>query len=65
MPLGSLWLGALGWPEPEPRLARQRSAGGSARRSRRRRAGRPPAWLILRGWLPGPEDLFDPLPMIP
>ena len=21
-----------------------------------------PAWLTLRGWLPGPEDLFDPPP---
>ena len=61
---GSVWLGALEWPEPEPRLARRRSAGGSARRSRRRRARRPPAWLTLQGWLPGPEDLFDH-PVIP
>ena len=60
--VGSVWLGKLEWPEPEPRLARQRSAGGPARRSHRRRARRPPASLTLRGWLPGPEDLFDPPP---
>ena len=43
MPSGSVWLGTLEWPEPEPRLPRQRSEGGSARRSRRRRARRPPS----------------------
>ena len=62
MPSGLVWLGKLEWPKPEPQLARQRSAGGSARRPHRRRARRPPAWLTLRGWLPGPEDLFDPPP---
>ena len=60
MPSGSSWLGALEWPQPEPRLARQQSAGGYAQRSHRRQARRPPAWLTLRGWLLGPEDLFDP-----
>ena len=43
MPAGSVWLGPLEWPEPESRLARQRSTGGLARRSHRRRARRPPA----------------------
>ena len=62
MPSGLVWLGVLEWPEPEPRLARQRSAGGSAQRSRRRRARRPPDWLTLRGLLQGPEDLFAPPP---
>ena len=62
MPAGAVWLGALEWPEPVPRLERQRSVGVSARRSRRRRARRPPAWLTLRGWLHGPEGLFDPPP---
>ena len=62
MPLGSVWLGKLEWPEPELRLARQRSAGGSARRPRKRRACRLPSWLTLRGWLPGLEDLFNPPP---
>ena len=33
MLLGFVWPGVLEWPEPEPRLARQRSAGGSAQRS--------------------------------
>ena len=60
MPTGAVWLGPLEWPEPVPRLQRQRSVGVLARRSRRRRARRPPAWLTLRSWLPGPEDLFDP-----
>ena len=60
MPAGAVWLGPLEWPEQVPRLERQRSVGVLARRSRRRRARRPPAWLTLRGWLPGPEDLFDP-----
>ena len=60
MPAGAVWLGVLEWPESEPRLVRQRSVGGSARRWRRRRARRPPAWLTLCGWLHGPEDLFDP-----
>ena len=62
MPSGSVWLGKLQWPELEPQLARQRFAGQSARRPRRRRARLPPAWLTLRGWLPGPEDSFDPPP---
>ena len=60
MPAGAVWLGVLAWPGPVPRLERQRSEGGSARRPRTRRARRPPAWLTLRGWLHGPEDLFDP-----
>ena len=60
MPAGAVWLGVLEWPQPEPRLARKRSVGGPARRSRRRRARRPPAWVTLCGWLHGPEDLFDP-----
>ena len=60
MPAGAVWLGPLEWPEPVPRLERQRSVGVLARRSRRRRARRPPAWLTLRGWLPGPEGLFNP-----
>ena len=55
-------MGPLEWPEPVPRLERQQSVGVLARRSRRRRARRPPAWLTLRGWLPGPEDMFDPPP---
>ena len=59
MPAGAVWLRALEWPEPLPRLQRQRSVGVLARRSRRRRARRPPAWLTLRGWLHGPEGLFD------
>ena len=62
MPSRAVWLGVLELPEPEPRLARQRSVGGSARRSRKRRTRRPPVWLTLRGWLPSPEDLFDPPP---
>ena len=40
-------LGVLEWPEPEPRLARQRSVGGSARRSRRRQAHRAPSFADL------------------
>ena len=59
---GSVRLGPLEWPEPESRLARQRSVGGLARRSRSRRARRLPAWLTLHGWLPGLEGLFDPPP---
>ena len=35
MPAGAVWLGPLEWPEPVPRLERQRSAGVLARRSRR------------------------------
>ena len=62
MPEGSVWLGPLGWPEPEERAVRVQSGGGSARHVRRRRARRPLAWLSLRGWQPGPEDLFDPPP---
>ena len=50
MPAGAVWLGVLEW----------RSVGGTAQRSRRRRARRPPAWLTLRGWLHGPEDLLHP-----
>ena len=53
MPVGVVWLGPLEWPEPVPRLERQRSVGVLARRSRRRRACWPPAWLTLRGWLSG------------
>ena len=60
MQAGAVWLGVLEGPEPMPRLERQRSVGGSARRSRRTQACRPPAWLTLRGWLHGPEGLFDP-----
>ena len=35
---GSVWLGKLEWPEPVPRLARQRSAGEYSRRPHGRRA---------------------------
>ena len=60
MLVGAVWLGVLEWPELVPRLERQGSVGGSARRSRRTRARRPQSWLTLRGWLHGPEGLFDP-----